>query len=608
MLVALILPLAAACGSDDDDDAEPTNTTAAAEATNTTSSGAGEATATEGEDEAEASPTDEGAAASPTESEAAASPTGEMQTFGPFSAEDTQFGKEQEEGKQGGTVIEGSFSDISTLNPILSSDTASSDFQSAIFESLVTVNPDTLEPVGLLAESWDVNGDASVYTVHLRDGVTWSDGEPFTADDVRFTYEMYMNEASGSPRVSDFTAKIDSMEVVDDQTITFNLTGTYVDFPIDTLIYGIVAEHVWADVDPAAMAQDPGSAGTDPARVIGTGPFLFKEWIIEDHATAVRNDNYWNGAPYLDEYIFKVVPDQASGVAQLQTGELDYFEGVPESSLADFEGNSDVTIVDYPTTNFTFYGLNLDQTKTTLFQDKEVRQALLFALDREAMIESIRFGYGEVAVGTMPTLSWAYNPDGIDEKYPYDPDKAMQLLDDAGWTVGSDGIREKDGQRLAFTMYTNAGNQVRESYLTVLQEYWSEIGVEMTPQLEPFPALVERITQTFDFEAFLIGFQWDVSPDQSTMFSCDAAGGNGFNATNYCNEEVDALLEEANSETDREKRIELYTEFQNIVIDEQPETILDFPQGFTGVSNRMHNVYPSGVNARFNMQYWWVEQ
>jgi peptide/nickel transport system substrate-binding protein len=610
MLIALIMPLVAACGSDDDDDAEPTNTTGASAATSTAPAGASDATPTE--EEAAASPTEGTAAASPTEGDANASPSGgdegTAQTFGPFSAEDNFFGKDQEEGEQGGTLIEGAFSDISTLNPILSADAATSDFQAAIFESLVTINPDTLEAVGLLAESWDVNADSSVYTFHLRDGVTWSDGEPLTADDVRFSYELYMNEATGSPRVSDFTAKIESMDVVDDQTITFNLTGTYVDFPVDTMIYPVVAEHIWADIDPAAMTQDPGSTGTDPARVVGTGPFLFSEWVTEDHATAVRNDNYWNGAPYLDEYIYKVVPDQAAGVAQLQTGEIDYFEGVPESSLAEFEGNSDVTIVDYPTTSFTFYGTNLDPTKTTLFQDVEVRQALLYALDREAMIESIRFGYGEVAVGTMPTLSWAYNPDGIELTYPYDPEKAVELLESAGWVEGADGIREKDGQRLAFTMYTNAGNQVRESYLTVLQEYWAEIGVEMTPQLEPFPALVERITETFDFEAFLIGFQWDISPDQSTMFSCDAAGGNGFNTTNYCNEEVDALLEEAATESDRDRRIELYTEFQNKVVEELPETILDFPQGFTGVSNRAHNIYPSAVNARFNMQKWWVEQ
>jgi peptide/nickel transport system substrate-binding protein len=331
--------------------------------------------------------------------------------------------------------------------------------------------------------------------------------------------------------------------------------------------------------------------------------------VIEDHATAVRNDNYWNGAPYLDEYIFKVVPDQAAGVAQLLTGEIDYFEGVPESSLQDFEGNEDVTVYDYPTTDFTFYGLNLDASKTTLFQDVEVRQALLYALDRQAMIDSIRFGFGEVALGTMPTLSWAYNPDGIELTYPYDPDQAVQLLEQAGWTdTNGNGVVDKDGQELSFTMYTNAGNLVRESYLTVLQEYWAEIGVEMTPQLEPFPSLVERITETFDFEGFLVGFTWGVAPDQTTMWACDSAGGNGFNTVSYCNEEVDALLQEALVETDREARIELYTEMQNIIMQDLPHVILDFPQGFSGVSNRVHNLFPSDVNVRFNMHQWWVEQ
>ena len=274
----------------------------------------------------------------------------------------------------------------------------------------------------------------------------------------------------------------------------------------------------------------------------------------------------------------RTLPDDAAAVNQLKTGEIDW-SGVTPSAVWRVRRRPDVAVIDYPTLEFTFYGLNLDASKTKLFQDVGVRQALMYALDREAMLDSILFGYGEVAVGTIPTMSWAYNPDGIELKYPYDPVMAKQLLNDAGWFEGADGVREKVGQRLAFTMYTSAGNQVRESYLTVLQEYWAEIGVEMTPQLEPFPVLIERLTETMDFEAFLVGFTGGRRSISQSCSRCDAVGGNGFNFTSYCNAEVDAILSEALSETDRDRRIDLYTEFQNIIMEDLPESVLFFGPG-----------------------------
>jgi peptide/nickel transport system substrate-binding protein len=250
----------------------------------------------------------------------------------------------------------------------------------------------------------------------------------------------------------------------------------------------------------------------------------------------------------------------------------------------------------------------MDPEKTTLFQDAEVRQALLYALDREAMVEEIAYGFGQVAVGTMPPLSWAYNPDGIEMTYPFDPDMAVSLLEEAGWTdTNGDGVVDKDGEEMSFTMYTNAGNNVREQYLVVMQEYWRAIGVEMTPQLEDFGALVDRITETFDFEVVLLGFGWSATPDQSAMWHTDSYGG-GFNFVKYSNEEVDALLEEANAESDQETRIELYTEMQNILMEELPIAILDFQQLPTGVNNRVHNVYPSDISLYWNVHTWWVEE
>lgn len=600
--------LLTACGDEDED---PTATSGVGEPTATTTGG-GDATATTGEaepteTEAAAEATGTTGEAEPTEAAGEATGTSDSGAAGEWiETSDRMMGKTIEPaGSEGGTLIEGSFSDISTVNPVMSSDAATNDYLSLIFESLIQANPDTLEPVGALAAAWSTSEDGLTWGIQLQEGITWHDGETLTADDVKFTFELHMNPDAGSSYTADFTNAIASIEVIDDLTVSFTLNQVIADFLLDNCVYAIIAEHVWVDIPAADVAADPGSTGQDAARVVGTGPFMFEEWILEDHASAVKYEDYWDGAPYLDRFVYKVVPDQTAGVQQLLTGEIDFMEGVPESSIAELDG-TDVGVFDVPTLSFTFYGTNMDPTKTTLFQEANVRKALLYALDRPAMIESIRFGYGEVAVGTMPVLSWAYNPSGIEETFEYDPDMAAQLLDEAGWVAGGDGVREKDGQRLAFGMYTNAGNVIREAYLTAIQEFWAQIGVEMTPQLEPFPALVERITETFDFEVVLIGFNWSATPDQSAMWACDSYGA-GFNFVMYCNEEVDAVMEAALSELDQATRIEMYTEMQNLVLADLPMAVLDFPQQITGLSNRVHNLFPSAVNARFNSQTWWID-
>lgn len=585
-MLLLLVPLLAACGGEGDDDSP------ASAATSVTSAASPTSGAT--------SPTSPAADASPTEDEAS-TPDSDTDTS------DTLMGVAIEEaGNEGGTFIEGTSSDIQSVSPIIANDTPTANFLSLIFESLVELNPETLEPVGVLAESWEVSDDGLTWTFALREGVRWHDGEAFTADDVKFTYELHMDEASNSSYGGDLVAKIASIAVIDAQTVAFTLPQPYADFAVDVAVYGIIPEHIWADVAPADVVSDPGATGEDPARVVGTGPFVFKEWVTNDRVTASANADYWAGAPYLDEFIFKIVPDSTAAVQQLRTGEIDWFSGVPGTAVEELEGAGiEVTVTE--TLGFVFYGYNLDEQHTTLFQEPVVRQALLYALDRQALVDAIQEGFGTVAIGTMPLLSWAYNPDGIENPYPYDPDLAGEMLDEAGWIEGSDGVREKDGERLAFTMHADSGNPLAAAYLTAFQEFWAQIGAEMTPQLEPFPALVERITGTYDFDTFLIGFGWGASPDQSAMFACDSYGA-GFNVMRYCNEEVDALLSAALAEPDRAERIELYTEYQNLLLEDLPAAILNFPQSIDGYSPRVHNLYPNSNNARFNAETWWVEE
>jgi peptide/nickel transport system substrate-binding protein len=290
---------------------------------------------------------------------------------------------------------------------------------------------------------------------------------------------------------------------------------------------------------------------------------------------------------------------------QLKAGEVD-FSTVDAELYDQLSREPKLTTLTFDTYGVHLFAYQLDPARTTLFQDKRVRQALAYAVDRDAIVRQAFSNLATVAQGTMPILSWAYAPEQLKTKYSYDPRRAEQLLDEAGWRKGADGIRAKDGQRLSFTLWTNAGNKTREQYVTVMQQQWKAIGVEATPKTEEWNAYITRITETHDFEMFLVGFGWQADPDQTSMWSCGGYTG-GFNLNKYCNPRVDELLAQGLAEFDQEKRKQLYVEMQNIIMDELPAFIMLFPQDIVAVNKRVHNLRPNGVNTRWNVHTWWVE-
>ncbi len=508
----------------------------------------------------------------------------------------------------GGQIVYGSFSDAATMNPVLSQDTTSSGVINMFSRAMIINHPLTTEPHPQLAESWDITDDGIEYTFNLREDVTWHDGEQLTAQDAVFTYETHMHPDTGSPQTAELTDRINMVEALDDYTVRFTLNFPASPFLQANCIYRLIPEHILGDVEPADIASHDYSIGTEGV-TIGCGPFQFQEWVSDDHITLVKYPDYYEGEPNIDQWIMRIVPGDTVLAQQLITGELD-IGSVQASDFDSLDAQGNVDVHMYDTFNFTFYAYQLDEERTTLFQEREVRQALLYALDREALVSAIRFGIGEVATGTMPAPSWAYNPEGIDRHYEYDPDRARELLDEAGWVEGDDGIRERDGERFSFEIYTNAGNEIRERYVAVMQQQWREIGVECTPQTEAWSAFLDRITGTRDFEMFLVGFSWGVDPHQETMWHTDAQEG-GFNMNRYSNPDVDDLLGQALATTDWDKRTEIYTEMQNLVLEDLPAAILDFPKGVVGVNTRVHNVFPTDVDYdtfSSNAHEWWVEE
>ena len=314
--------------------------------------------------------------------------------------------------------------------------------------------------------------------------------------------------------------------------------------PIFTFLYDlvtwIVPKHIWENVPFADWRTDGGATGQDPTRVIGSGSWKFGEWRQGESITFNRNDDYYGKVPYLDCYVMRIWPDQTSVINALLNNEMDAAALEP-ADIETVKNTAGLVVAHYPTRGFTYYKTNLDPEKTPLFQDVEVRQALLYALDRDSIVHDILLDNALVANGTQPVISYAYAPDRMDAKYTYDLEQAKELLAEAGWVDSDgDGIVEKDGKPLSFEIIYQSGSPTVDQIIAYYQDAWKAIGADLRPRAMEFSALIEVITGDHNFEMALLGFSWDATFIQDAMFSCDSYEG-GFNMVKYCNEEVDAL-------------------------------------------------------------------
>jgi len=509
--------------------------------------------------------------------------------------------------KKGGHLTEGTISDIKTLNPVLTSDTASSEIVGLLYDSLLnlTANGD-LRP--LLAKALpQTSSDGLTYTVTLRDNIKWTDGSPITADDVKMTYDFMFDpqyKDVNSPRRGDLEQYVKSITVKDAKTIVFTLKSVYAPFAVNQLQYGILPKKLWGSLAPKEVNTTDMNTGP----TVTSGVFKFQKWDKGQQVTLARNDGYWQGAPYLDTFIYKVVADSVAIGNQLKTGEIDYGQ-IDPSQFSDLSAQSSLSVVTFPVAIFTFYAYNQNSTAKVaqMFSDKAVRQALLYALDRQGMADALYFKQAVVATSSMPPISWAYNKDAKPQ-YPHDPAKANSMLDAAGWAKGSDGIRAKGGQKLSFTMITNAGNKVRENSLVAMQDAWKQIGVDATPKLITFPQLVAQITNDRSYDVFLVGFSWSAEPDQSALWHSRNTAPGGFNGFSYKSSAMDKILDDAVATLDQNKRKQLYFQMQDILNDEVPAPILVFNKGIWGINKRVQGMtggdFGLGTYTQFQNKAW----
>ena len=488
--------------------------------------------------------------------------------------------------KKGGHVVEGNFTDVRTFNSMLSSDTASNQVIGLMFEGLLNYRKNGDLIPALAADLPKTSSDGLTYTFKLRPNLKFSDGQPLTSDDVKFTYQLAFDSqyaAVASPRRGDLSKYIASIDTPDPQTVIIKTTQVFAPFLANHALYGILPKHVLGSMTAAQI----NTADFNTAPSVTSGAFKFVKWDKGQQVTMARNDNYWAGAPYLDQWIYKVLPDSVAVTNQLKTGEID-IGPVDPGQFDALKTTSTVAMSEFPVPTFTFYAYQLDPSKPAgpLFQDKAVRQALLYALNRDQIVSAVFFGHGTVANSVEPPTSWAYK-DKPATLIKFDKAKAESLLDGAGWAKCADGTRAKNGLKLKFTMITNAGNKQRESMLQIMQQSWHDIGVEATPSLIQFPQLVSQIVSIRTFDVFLVGFNWAQDPDVSPLYHSRNTAAGGFNGAFFKNDQADQLLDQALTTLDKTKRKQLYSQFQDLMSDLQPSPVILFNTGIYGVNTRV---------------------
>jgi len=488
-------------------------------------------------------------------------------------------------------IIEVGTADARTLNPILIADPTSLALSHLFFSGLVNINPKDGTATPDLAEAWTRSDDGLTYTFTLRPKVQWSDNQGLTADDITYSYNLYLNRDANSPRYNTAYAVVQSVKTINDRTVTFTLRLPTASFLTDVATFGIVPQHSLVNTQPADLAAS--DFGTT-SNIVGTGPFRMVRWLRSERIEADANPTYHLGPVASPHYTYIVLPTDNAVRDALATGKADFGVVSPavQMGLANTPG---VKLTTYDTYDMTYVGLQLDAAKpaSKFFGDVNVRKALMLALDRSTMLQRARSGVGIVADGVQPPPSWAYAP--VDPRYRQNLDEAKRLLDAAGWKVGADGVRAKFGQTFAFTLTTNSSDPIRETYAGLLRDAWANVGVNVTVVSEKWSTFVDRVTRTHDFDAFVASFAGDVDPDLSPLFSIDAAK-TGLNAGRYFNTDVDTMLRQARGIYKPEQqsaRTDLYTKIQQQIMTDLPILPLDFSKNSVAVRDRVTGFAPS---------------
>jgi len=482
----------------------------------------------------------------------------------------------------GGTYVEGLAGNPQYINPILCQyNDVDRDLCALIFNGLTDVN-EKGEIVPDLATHWEVSDDGLTYTFHLRRDVRWHDGASFTADDIVFTIKTIKTPGfQGIPYLADLWRTV-SVKRIDNYTVSFTLQEPFAPF-IDYTTVGILPAHILQNIEARALAQ--AKFNSQP---VGTGLFQVEE-LSARHIVLQANPHFYGARPYLSTIEFRFYPDYESIFGAYERGEIEGISRVLPEDLPKARGHQNLNLFSARLSGYTLILLNLNNPNTPFLQSQQVRQALLYALDRQKIIDQILDGQGLVVHSPIMPDSWAY--DQNIKKYSYDPAQAEALLDQAGWVDNDgDGIREKEGVNLEFSLLTN-DDPTRLKIIEEITRQWAVVGAKAVPQTSGVSGLVRDFLRPRRYDAILT--QWQElppDPDPYPLWHSTQVQGEGQNYSGFAHREADQIMEEARRTTDQTRRMELYHRFQQIFADEVPALLLYHPVYSYAIDTRVKGV------------------
>jgi len=494
----------------------------------------------------------------------------------------------------GDILVRGDIGDASNLIPLLASDSASHAVGGMVFNGLVKYDKN-MNIVGDLAESWTISPNGLVITFKLRRNVLWHDGKPFTASDVLYTYRVTIDPKTPTAYAGDFL-KVKKTEVLDDYTFRVIYDKPFAPALI-SWSSAILPRHLLEgkDITKSPLSRHP----------VGTGPYKFKEWIAGQKIVLVSNENYFEGRPYLDGRITRIIPDTATMFLELRAQNISMMGLTPlqytrQTDSVLFKENFNK--YRYLAFAYTYLGYNL---KNPLFTDKRVRQAISHSIKKDEIIRGVLLGLGKPATGPYKPGTWAYN-DKV-KIYNYDLNKARELLKEAGWSdANGDGILEKDGRNFEFEILTNQGNETRQKCAEIIQRQLKELGIVVKIRVLEWSAFVTNFINKRRFDAVILGWTIPLDPDAYDVWHSSKTAPEELNFVSYSNPEADEMLEKARSVFNQAERKKYYDRFQEILAEDQPYTFLYVPDDLIIVSHRIRGIEPAPIGISHNFIKWYV--